>query len=278
MKMRHGVTPLAVSLILLLIGVAGCSAPKDVAYFQDVTAETVVPVSAAQGISIKPGDKLSIVVKAKDAALTELFNLGVTATRIGTPSTPSGGVAKTFTTGNDGMSSYTVTPQGTIDFPVLGKLTVSGMTRSELAGFIKGELMGRDLVKDPVVTVEFMNIGVSVLGEVTNPGRYDVNLDNITLLDALSLAGDLTIQGQRNNVKVIRRQSDGIHTYVVDLTDMGKTVASPAYSLQQGDIIYVEPNGVKKRTTTVNGNTALSASFWVSVASLLTSVAVLIFK
>ena len=110
------------------------------------------------------------------------------------------------------------------------------------------------------------------------PGRYDVNLDQFTIFDAISLAGDLTIQGQRKNVKVLRKEADGIHTYVVDLTDMAKTMSSPAYYLKQGDLVYVEPNGVKKRQTTVNGNTALSASFWVSVASLLTSVAVLIFK
>ena len=185
---------------------------------------------------------------------------------------------RSYTTGNEGMGAYTVSPEGTIDFPVLGNLTVSGMSRSELAGFIKGELMGRELVKDPVVTVEFLNTGVSVLGEVLTPGRYDVNLDQFTIFDAISLAGDLTIQGQRKNVKVLRKEADGIHTYVVDLTDMAKTMSSPAYYLKQGDLVYVEPNGVKKRQTTVNGNTALSASFWVSVASLLTSVAVLIFK
>ena len=265
----------AVSLMSML---TGCSAPKDVAYFQDVTTNTITPVSASQGIKIMPGDKISIVVKAKDSEIADLFNLGITASRIGSSVTSTGGKMRSYTTGSEGMGAYTVSPEGTIDFPVLGNLTVSGMSRSELAGFIKGELMGRELVKDPVVTVEFLNTGVSVLGEVLTPGRYDVNLDQFTIFDAISLAGDLTIQGQRKNVKVLRKEADGIHTYVVDLTDMAKTMSSPAYYLKQGDLVYVEPNGVKKRQTTVNGNTALSASFWVSVASLLTSVAVLIFK
>lgn len=265
----------AVSLMSVL---TGCSAPKDVAYFQDVTTSTITPVSATQSIKIKPGDKISIMVKAKDAEISDLFNLGIISSRTGSSVSSTGGKTRSYTTGNEGMGAYTVTPEGTIDFPMLGKLTVSGMSRSELAGFIKGELMGRQLVKDPVVTVEFMNIGVSVLGEVLTPGRYDMNLDQFTILDAISLAGDLTIQGQRQNVKVLRKEADGMHTYILDLTDMAKTVSSPAYYLQQGDIVYVEPNGVKKRQTTVNGNTALSASFWVSVASLLTSVAVLIFK
>ena len=152
------------------------------------------------------------------------------------------------------------------------------MTRSEVAGFIKGELMGRDLVKDPTVTVEFLNTGVSVMGEVLAPGRYDMNRDNITILEALSLAGDLTIQGKRDNVMVIREEDGQLKTYRVDLTNGQQLMSSPAFYLKQDDIVYVEPNGVRKRQTTVNGNTALSASFWVSVASLLTSVAVLIFK
>ena len=151
------------------------------------------------------------------------------------------------------------------------------MTRSEVAGFIKGELMGRDLVKDPTVTVEFLNTGVSVMGEVLAPGRYDMNRDNITILEALSLAGDLTIQGKRDNVMVIREEDGQLKTYRVDLTNGQQLMSSPAFYLKQDDIVYVEPNGVRKRQTTVNGNTALSASFWVSVASLLTSVAVLIF-
>lgn len=277
MRIRYELVVLA-AMTLSLLGVSSCSTPKNVAYFQDVTDSEVLPVGELKSITIRPGDKLSIIVKSKDPALSELFNLAVTASRVGAQSTPTGGASRSYLTGNEGVGNYTVTPEGNIDFPVLGNLAVAGMTRSELAGFIKGELMGRNLLKDPVVTVEFMNMGISVLGEVASPGRYDVNLDNLTLLDALSLAGDLTIQGQRDNIKVMRREANGLHTYVVDLTNMEKTVSSPAYSLQQGDIIYVEPNGVKKRETSVNGNTALSASFWVSVASLLTSVAVLIFK
>ena len=116
------------------------------------------------------------------------------------------------------------------------------------------------------------------MGEVLAPGRYDMNRDNITILEALSLAGDLTIQGKRDNVMVIREEDGQLKTYRVDLTNGQQLMSSPAFYLKQDDIVYVEPNGVRKRQTTVNGNTALSASFWVSVASLLTSVAVLIFK
>lgn len=265
-------------VVFLAAMFASCSAPKNLAYFQDVT-ETIVPVSASE-VRVAPHDKLSIIVKSKDPALSSLFNLTVASDRLGldVPSSGTGSTLRSFSSTSEGISTYTVTPEGTIDFPVLGKLKIEGMTRSELAGFIKGELMGKELVKDPVVTVEFLNTGFSVMGEVNAAGRYDINKDQLNILEALSLAGDLTIQGQRENVAVVRTEKDGVHTYRVDLTNFVELTKSPAYYIKQGDVIYVEPNGVRKRQATVNGNNVLSASFWVSVASLLTSVAVLIFK
>lgn len=245
---------------ILLLGLGACTTPKNVTYFQDLT-ETVMPIPNIIQTKVEPSDKLSIIVKSKDPKLVNLFNLTLPGDRVG-----------------DGYSQFTVTPEGTIDFPVLGTLKVEGMTRSELAGFIKGELMGRDLVKDPVVTVEFLDAAFSVMGEVNRPGRFNFNKDQLTLLEALSMAGDLGIQGQRENIAVVRHEKDGVHTYRVDLTNFSELVKSPVYFIQQDDIIYVEPNGVKKRQTTVNGNNIISASFWVSIASLLTTVAVLVFK
>lgn len=170
------------------------------------------------------------------------------------------------------MSNYTVTPSGDIDFPVLGMIHVEGMTREQLAAFIKGDLVGKGLVKDPVVTVEFLNTGYSVMGEVNSPGRFDINKDKLNILEALAIAGDLTIQGQRNNITVLREENDGVHTYKLDLTNLQDLTKSPAYYVQQSDVIYVEPNDIRKRQTTANGNNVLSTGFWVSVASLLTSV------
>ncbi len=261
--------------------VSSCGTPKKVAYFQDLEDTVIAQTVQPQSIRVQPDDKLSIVVSSKDPALASIFNLPIVSNRVGQASSVSG-TGSTLRTYNgnssDGISNYTVSPEGTIDFPVLGTLKIEGMTRSEVAAFIKGELIGRDLIKDPTVTVEFLNVGISVMGEVTHPGRYDMNRDNITIIEALSLAGDLTIQGQRENVLVIRKEDGGLQTYRMDLTNSQQMMQSPGYYLKQDDVIYVEPNGVRKRQTTVNGNTALSASFWVSVASLLTSVAVLIFK
>lgn len=260
---------------------SGCATPKNIAYFQD--AEDAKTINAViyenNAITVQPHDKLSIIVNSKDPELAQLFNLNVITNRTGQATSFNGNGAelREYALGvNQGISTYTVSSEGTIDFPVLGMLKVKGMTREELSGYIKGELVGRDLVKDPIVIVEFLNIGINVLGEVTNPGRYDINSDVITLVDALSLAGDMTIQGQRENVTVVRRNDNGYQTYVVDLTNTDKMIQSPGFYLKQGDVVYVEPNNIRKRQTTNNGNNLMNVTFWISVASLLTTAAVLL--
>lgn len=256
-----------------LLLTTGCNAPKNVSYFQDLTEDSIImPVGGE--IKIEPNDKLSILVKTMDPNLSAMFNLEMVTDRSGDGNylTAAKGNLRTQAPSSSGVSKYTVSPQGTIDFPVLGELHVAGMTRSELAGFIKGELMGRQLAKDPVVTVEYVNMGVSLLGEVNQPGLYDINQDKMNILEAIAMAGDLTILGQRENVAVIREVDGKTNTYRVDLTNFKDLSQSPVYYLKQGDIIYVEPNNNKKRQTSTNGNNVISTSFWVSVASLLTSV------
>lgn len=273
----------ALGLLCALFIAASCSAPKNIAYFQSPQDETILEIAAAANkeIKVEPHDKLSIIVSCKDPVLAQMFNLHVfTNTQVERTSTNGTGVEyRNYDVGHsDGINGFTVSPDGTIEYPVLGKIKVEGMTRNEVAAFIKGEIMGRGLIKDPVVTVEFLNVGVSVLGEVKNPGRYDLNADVLTLMEAITLAGDLTIQGQRERVKVIRKQGDKVQTYMIDLTDAKNIVNSPAYYLKQGDIVYVEPNDMRKRQSTTNGNNVTNVSFWLSVASLLTSAAILFKK
>lgn len=245
---------------LMLLVATGCGTPKKVTYFQDLQ-ESVYTTISPELIKIEPNDKLSIVVKSKDPELSSIFNKTLPNDRV-----------------NTGFSDYSVDSQGMIDFPLLGELKVAGMTRNELSAYIKGEIVGRGYIKDPVVTVEFVDMYVTVLGEVEGPGRKKLDKDLMTLPEALSLAGDLTIQGMRENVKVLRQTPEGVQTYIVDLTNFEKLSQSPAYYVKQGDVIYVEPNSIKKRETTINGNNVMNVSFWVSVASLLTSVAVLVVK
>ncbi|MDE7347776.1 MAG: polysaccharide biosynthesis/export family protein [Muribaculaceae bacterium] len=272
----------AVCILALACLAVGCSTPKNVAYFQGSQDEQLLEIASAANreIKIEPHDKISITVTCKDPTLAKMFNMNVYTNSTQQRSGYNGssefrdyGLAY-----SDGIDGFTVSPDGTIDYPVLGKIKVAGMTRSELAAFIKGEIMGRGLIKDPIVTVEYLNIGFSVLGEVMSPGRYDLNADVITLLEGISLARDLTIQGNRKNVKVLRKEGDKVHTYIVDLTDAKALTNSPAYFLKQGDVIYVEPNDVRKRQTTANGNNITNVSFWLSVASLLTSAAILFKK
>ena len=123
-----------------------------------------------------------------------------------------------------------------------------------------------------------MNLTISVLGEVGKPGRYNIDRDKITLLEAISMAGDLTIYGKRDNVYVMRNEGGKQTSYQVNLLSAQDVYSSPAYYLQQNDVIYVEPNSVRARQSTVNGNNVRSTSFWISLASLLTTITVLFVK
>lgn len=254
---------------LLLAGLAllcSCSTPKDVLYFQDLRPGDVYRLEKAQDITVRPMDKLTIVVNSRDPQLTALFNLPEVRKQISVSGNSSP------INNSQGVLGYTVGSDGYIDFPVLGRLLVAGMTREQIAAHIKKELVTRDLVKDPVVTVEFANLGVSVLGEVKSPGRYLLDRDQTTILDVLGMAGDLTIYGNRAKVLVLRQEGDTRRTYTVDLTSSSQVYSSPAYYLQQNDVIYVEPNAMRARQSTVNGNNVRSTSFWFSLASLLTSL------
>lgn len=262
--------------LLLLLGImSSCGSSKEVVYFQDLKpGESEINLPEVQVITVRPEDKISILVNSRDPQLTDLFNLPIISRQLG-QSLRSNGI--TIGTAQ-GVSGYTVDAEGNIDFPVLGKIYVAGMKREEIAAYIKNELVTKNLVKDPVVTVEFMNLCISVLGEVNQPGRYSIDRDKITILDALSMAGDLTIYGQRQKVLVLR-QEDGIQrVYGVNLTSGEHIYTSPAYYLQQNDVVYVEPNNVRSRQSTVNGNNVRSTSFWISLASLLTSIGILIFN
>ena len=269
---------LALAMCGLVALFSSCKTPKDIAYFQDLDQQVEIETQARKAITIRPDDKLQIIVISKDPQLASLFNLPVVTSRLGQNTTNYGTSTSFNTTNNssEGLSSYTVTPQGTIDFPVLGVLHVAGMTRYELAGFIKGEIMGRNLIKDPTVIVEFLNLGVSVLGEVGSPGRYNFNRDQVSVLDAIAMAGDLELNGKRENVRVLRNENGVTKVYQLNLLDGKSVYNNPGFYLQQDDIVYVEPNDKRKRESTINGTTTMTAGFWISIFSVITSTAVLI--
>lgn len=246
--------------------VASCAAPANISYFQDADRLGMsVPVTENH-IRLRPEDKIAIIVNTSNDQLTNLFNLPYISQRLG-------GVSQSVSSNySQAVSGYTLDDAGDIDFPVIGRIHVAGLTRPELAAYIKEELVSRNLVKDPVVTVEFMNLTIAVMGEVNRPGRYAIEKDKLTLLDALSMAGDLTIFGNRENVKVLRIVDGNQTSFKVDLCSGNSVVSSPVYYLQQDDVIYVEPNEMRARQSTVNGNNVRSTSFWISIASLAASV------
>ena len=260
------------SLTLMVLAAVSCSTPKEISYFQDLQpGVTELTITDPVEIKVRPKDKLSMLVNEQDQKLTNMFNLPIVSQQIGQESTGSSGTSR-------GVSGYTVDTDGYINFPVLGKIKVEGMTREQIAEYLTGQLKEKELIKEPVVTVEFMNLGVSVLGEVNRPGRISINRDNLTILDALSEAGDLTIFGKREKVLVLRQENGKQRVYGINLCSADQLYTSPVYYLQQNDVVYVEPNDTKSRQSTVNGNTVRSTSFWISLASLITSIAVLIAK
>lgn len=174
------------------------------------------------------------------------------------------------------MSTYTVDSNGDIEFPVLGKVHIAGLTRQQVSEKIARDLIQGKWVSDPVVTVEFANLRFSVVGEVNSPGTYPIVNDRMTLLEAIAKAGDLTPFGERE-IMVIREEGGKRVKYLVNLKD-NTMFESPAYYLQQNDVIYVQPNKAVARKAEDNPNNLKSISLWTSIASLLTTVAVLIFK
>lgn len=240
-------------MLFALVLIASCSTQKKVAYFQDLKNGGTVEVALQQEIKIKPGDKLSIHVNSKDEELVAPFNLRRSQASMGSQTD----------------LAYTVDKDGNIEFPYLGSIMVQGMTRDEVAKYIKQELLDRKMVQDPTVIVDFNNLQISVLGEVNDPGKYDIEKDKYTILDAISNAGDLKITGKRDCVMVLREENGMQKSYTVDLNNAAQLYSSPVYYLQQNDIVYVEPNRKAAGQATINDNTLRSTSFWFSTVSLL---------
>lgn len=260
-----------------------CGCPKRVLYFQDTKDGTVDTIATEPSIRIQPYDKIYILVQTRDPQLTEMFNLrypgnGNTINQI--LNSANGGVGSGIGAGggrrmnNQQMQNcapYTVEADGTIKFPVMGKLHIAGMTRPEVIDFITNELISRDLVKDPTVFVEYYNLKVDFLGS-GGGGPVYIDKDQFSILDALSQHGDLKITGRRDNIKVIRQEGQLKKTYTVDLRNERQLLKSPVYYLRQNDIIYVEPLPVEQNNATVNGNTVSSIGFWTGIPSLVFSL------
>lgn len=249
------------NLIVLMTTVAlldSCSSAKHVAYFQNIDN---VDLSASQGLydaKIMPKDMLSIIVNTTNPDAARPFNLY--------------SVAGGNTTATD-MQGYLVDNSGNINFPVIGKVHVSGLTKGQCEDLIREKIMPyMSGTENPVVTVRMSSFRVTVSGEVNSPGVVPVNSEKMSVIEALAQAGDLTIYGKRDNVLLIRENELGQKSQVrINLND-ANFINSPYYYVQQNDIIYVQPNGVKAKSSSIGASTTL----WLSGVSILTSLASLV--
>ena len=254
MKIKHLLT--AVCAIMMV----ACRTPQNVAYMPDSQDGDVITLEA-KALTLKPSDKISIVVNTKSVELNNMLNMPTSSQIIGY------------------SEVHTIDSEGNIDFPLVGKVKAAGLNREQLAASLKKLLEEKSVVNnEAVVTVEYLNLGFSVLGEVQAPGFYPFENDRTNVLQALGMAHDLNIYGRRDAIKVIRTEGGLQKTYVLNLLDTKQLTSSPAYYLQQNDIVYVEPNNYRKRQSSANATEITTASFWLSALSVLTTIAVLVFK
>jgi polysaccharide biosynthesis/export protein len=247
-----------ITIVLFMLVLASCSSQKEVAYFYGVNSKSADSInkkfSKIHEVRICSGDMLSITVTGLDPQAVAPFNLPLVS--YATPGSEQLYSAPT-------LQSYLVDINGNINFPVIGTLKLSGFTKSEAIKYINDQLS--PYLKNSIVTIQFMNYRITVLGEVTHPGQYPINNERVTILDALGLAGDMTIYGKRNNV-LITRENNGKLEFVRLNLNTDEIFKSPYYYLQQNDVIYVEPNSVK---SVASQNTALYLSALSTFATLL---------
>ena len=250
-------------LYILLIASVMCScvSRKQLAYFRPITAESAEEINKTMKPQPEPrvkiNDALIITVSALDPEAVIPYNLPNVAYASPTSSTVP-------TTAS--FQYYTVDEQGDIDFPVLGKLHIVGMSQSEVINLIEDKLRGQ--LVNPIVTMRFLNARVTVLGEVRNPGTYTLNNGRITLLEALGVAGDLTQYARRDNVLVTRENNGKVEFARLDLRS-DEVFTSPYFYLQQNDVVYVEPN--QARTTSNQ-----SIGLWLSMVGTVSSAATVV--
>lgn len=258
----------ALAGIMTLCLMTGCTSYKNVPYLQNSDEVSVSTTSTLYDAHIMPKDVLSITVNCpEDASAATAFNLVTQAQDMSSTSL-------TRLSSQSALQTYLVSNEGDIDFPLLGKIHVGGMTKTQLENYIAGRITGTYLKNKPIVVVNMANYKVSVLGEVSKPGVYTANNGKINIFEALAMAGDMTIWGCRDNVKLIREDASGQKKIVqVNLND-ANIINSPYYQLQQNDMVYVTPNKTKSK----NSDIGQSTSLWFSATSILVSLASLLYN
>ncbi len=256
--------PFALVAFVLMLG--SCGSTKNVAYFKNSDSVDLSKSQYLYDARIMPKDQLTITVSAEDDEAVIPFNMTV----------PTPYTANQRSTYSQAMlQTYLVDNKGNINFPIVGELHVGGLTKSEAEALVKEKIkpyMSTNV--NPIVTVRMTGYQISVLGEVTRPGTFTVSREKITILEALAQAGDLTIYGVRDNVKLIREDASGKKTIVEMNLNDANIINSPYYYLQQNDVVYVTPNKVKAQNSSVGSMTSL----WFSATSILISLTSLLYN
>lgn len=251
---------------MILVGLVSCIPSKKMIYMQGAEELENNPQAIAQNYELKivPDDQLLVTVSSKDGELLELF-------------ANSQVLGSTGSTSLQETVGLRVDKEGKINVPILGEMQAAGLTRGELAKAIEAKLIEDEYLKDPVVIVQIKDFKVTVMGEVNSPGVQTITGDRLTILEALTMAGDLTATGKRDNILVVREEGGQRVSYVVDLTSSEKVLTSPCYYLKQNDVIYVQPNksiGVKGSATL--SFISASGSILSVIASVLSIVSMII--
>ncbi|RYH74586.1 polysaccharide biosynthesis/export family protein [Meridianimaribacter flavus] len=249
------------TLFALSILVTSCASKKDIVYFQDEPLRVMDESNIHNyELKYKTDDLLTIDVSALNPESAMPFNLPAVSYNSSVISAQ----------GSLKMQTYLIDINGDIEFPVLGKIKLGGLTRTQSTNFLKEKLT--EYIKEPIVNIRLANFTVSVLGEVARPGTFTIQDERVTLPEALGLAGDLTIQGNRKNVLLIREVDGQKRFSKIDLTSIN-IVNSPIYYLEQNDVLYVEPNNAKVRQSSYNQNNGVIIA---AVSTLATIAAILI--
>lgn len=252
---------------------ASCVGSKKLAYLQTLDSGEIkiaIPDGSKKNheARIKTKDLLSISVVTSDPNASRSYNLLV-------PQIAEASTSLLFSTPL--MQPYLVDDEGEINFPLLGKFKVSGLTRKELESLIQKKMELSFSQERPIITIRIINFSVNFLGEVLRPGKYSTTNDRLTIFEGLAMSGDLTISGRRDNVKVLREHSDGTKSILILNLNDKNIIDSPAYYLEQNDVVYVEPNKSRSRASNINAGETLAVSAFTILISL-TSLMVTILR
>ena len=250
--------------ILGALLLASCATNKRAAYIQQVQTDIPTAIEQDYQIRIKPLDRLTVTINSKDPELAAPFNAASSYNSLN-------GLSSYSSSSNGNLQILTVDKEGKIQLPIIGEIDCDGLTRNELAKKIENTIRENGMVHDPIVIIQFADVKFSVLGEVARPGQFSITKDRISLFDALAMAGDLTIYGQRENVALIREENGMRTVHYFDLKNPD-ILTSPYFYLQQNDVVYVTPNKYKAQAGEINQN----RSFYISLVSVAVSVATLL--